>query len=266
MQKNKTPPGLTITFGDERRKLTVNTVRVALQNALEMLQSYESDFVSGDTHVRWEIARISMQSPLTITFEPKILGTKGKSIARRMMTALDKDIRTIEKKTGTPKHFHEDGLVATQKLMALAKKEEAPIKMGKDKRSQIALTDHSTKRIQEIVAKVRRYADFSTIDGKLLEVSMHDGLSFAVWDVLSQRRIQCVVTTDQFNQWQGLIGKRVAVTGSVSYSNHIPRKIVVEEIRTLRDAGLLPQPKDIGPINITDGMASEEYLRVLRNA
>lgn len=192
-QKAKGPPGLTLTFGDERRNLSVDALRAALENALDMLQNYQSDFITASTVVRWEIAKVRMQSPLAITFEPKIEGAQGKQRARRIVTACEKDLRVIEINGSLPKHFNEDALIAMQKLLAVAKKEEAPLSVGKDKRTRFALTERSTQHIEQIVSKVRTHSDHSTIDGILSTVTVRGGKGFAIYDVLTDKRIECNV-------------------------------------------------------------------------
>src|SRR5262249_45647922 len=87
-----------------------------------------------------------------------------------------------------------------------------------------------------------------------------------VWERLPERMIRCIIATDQLQHAKDLLGKRVAVTGRISYRNHKPTSIQVERIDRMQEDSELPELKDIGPINITGGMSPEEYVRSLRDA
>lgn len=261
--------GLTLTFGDRKKNLSVDALRSALEHALEMLQSMEADFVSAGTAVRWEVASVRMQSPLTVTFAPRVHAKGGAAIGRRMIKAAVYDLAAIERNGVAPAHMNETGLRAVQKLAVLSQSEDAPLRIGgvgMDKKSQVTLTKRASKRVDEIVERAHHYIDFLTIEGKMEMVSVHGGTSFVVWETLTNNKIDCVVTPEQFQQWKELLGKRVALTGRVHYRNHVARSINVESIIVLRDASQLPQPKDIVPINITDGLPSEEHVRRVRDA
>lgn len=257
--------GLTLTFGDKKKNLSVEALRNALENALVMLQSLESDFVSADTLVRWEVVKVRMQSPLSITFSPSVNAKGGRVTERKMVKAAAYDLRAIERNGVAPKHFNEEGLLAVQKLVAVAKKEDTPIAFAIDNEERLSLTEKSSKRVNELVDKARLYVDVSTIEGKLETISVHGGTSFIVWESFTNNKVECRVSKDQFEKWSQYLGKRVSLTGRVAYRNHIPKSITVDEIRVLRGSSELPEPKDIGPVDITGGMKSEDYIRSIRN-
>ena len=58
----------------------------------------------------------------------------------------------------------------------------------------------------------------------------------------------------------------MAVSGRLRYRNNKPVLMHVESIRILRNTEELPQAKDIGPLDLTNGMSSEDYVRRLRDA
>ena len=260
-------PGLTITFGDKKKNLSVDALRSALENALVMLQDLESEFVTAGTNVRWEIAKIKMQSPCTVTFRAVVDAKNGTAISNRMTKAAIHDLRALELNGVMPKHLGESGLQAVKNLVADAKKEDSPLKVGTGKNDQFVLTDKATKKVNDIVEKARLYVDVSTIEGMLDTVSVHGGNSFFVWETLTNYKVECAITNEtHFNLWKEYLGKRVALTGRVHYRNHVPKRIVVESAIVMKDQSQLPQLDKMEPIDLTGDTPSEEYIRRLRNA
>jgi hypothetical protein len=256
---------LTITLSDKEGRVSVETLTNALENALNMLRSMEFEMVSAGIEVRWEVVRVRMRSPLRLTFAPRIAGRRGKSLGRKIVKACLRGVEEIEKQATLPPHFNDDALSAARKLAKTSDDERTSLTISSNGSQKVTLTKKAVQHIDEIASKARLYIDFSTIEGRLEIVSVHDHLSFFIWETLTNHRIECFSTESQLIQATSLLQKRVAVTGRVHYRNHVPKSIDVESIRGLRDANELPQPKDIGPINITDGLSSEEHVRRLRN-
>lgn len=123
------------------------------------------------------------------------------------------------------------------------------------------------RHVDKKTAKRRIYTDVATIEGNLEVISVRKRPSFFIWEILTNQKIECFTTDKQLDEIVALLRHkpRIAVTGRVHYRNDIPRSIDVESIRVLRDVNELPQPKDIGPINITEGVSSEEHVRRLRS-
>ena len=261
---------LTITLSDKQGRVSIETLTTALENALSMLRSIESEIVASGVTVRWEISRVSMRSPLKMTFAPRVRSAKGRvsrTVGNRIVNSVLQGMERIETGKSVPKAFTEDALEATKKMVRSAAKEGASVAFGsKTDPRPIRLTESAVKHIDDLASKARLYVDFSTVEGRLEVVSVHERNTVVVWETLTGNRIECLVDDDQIKQASALLGKRVAVTGRVSYRNHIPKTISVEgPIRVLRTSAELPQPKDIGPIDITDGASSEEHVRRMRN-
>jgi len=255
---------LTITLSSAGR-LSVEALTQTLENALEMLKNLEPEFVAADIPIRWEVVRVSMRSPLRLTLAPRIEGRRAKTIARQLVKTCLRGVQRIEKGASPPKHFNEEALESTLKIFEITRKEGAAITLSSDHQDEITLTEQSAKHIAEIVSKARLYMDFGTIEGQLELISVHERESFSVWETYTNRRIDCLVNSEQFQTAKDLLGKRVAVTGRVKYRNHVPKSIQVESLSRLRDESELPDLKDIAPIDITGGLSSEEHVRRMRN-
>ena len=255
---------LTITLPDKDGGISVETLKKALENALDMLRSIEANLAAG-ADVKWQVVRVKMQSPLEMTFAPKVR-VKGRSrpgLGRRMVKACLQGVEMIQKQARLPQYFSEDTLDAAKKLI----KNTEGIAFASNGSGKATLTNQAMKNIEELAQKARLYVDFTSIEGRLEVVSVHDGKSISVWETLTNRRIECRMLEEHFQAAQSLLGHRVRVTGRVSYRNHVPTLIRVEEpVQRLRTVAELPQPKDIGPIDITGDLTSEEHVRRMRDA
>jgi hypothetical protein len=255
---------LTITLARAGR-VSVETLAQTLENALEMLRNLEREFVASDILVRWEVVRVSMRSPLRVTVAPSIEGSVTKTIARRLIKTCLKGVKGIERAATPPEHFNEEALDAALKLFEVTRKDGATLTFSSDHLDEITLTEQAARHIEEIASKARLYIDFGTIEGQLEVVSVHEHRSFSIWETFTNRRVECLVNEEQFQTAIDLLGKRVAVTGRVKYRNHVPKSIWVESLRKLREEMELPDLKNVGPIDITGGLSSEEHVRRMRN-
>jgi hypothetical protein len=271
---------LTITLSDKDGRLSVETLKKALENALEMLRQIEAQVVASGVEVRWEIVRATMRSPFRLTVAPRVTRSKsadGKSIgtgrsnqviARRIVKSALQGVTAIERGKPAPSYFTDAAMEATRKLVNVAKSDSALVSFESKSVPKIQLTEKSIQNIDALASKSRLYLDYSTIEGRLEVVSVHEHNSFFIWETLTNRRIECFVTPELLNQASALLHKRVRVevSGRVSYRNHVPQSIQVDgPLRVLRDSSELPTPRDIGPINITNGLTSEDHVRRMRN-
>jgi hypothetical protein len=260
------PAALTIKLGDRNTFVSVAALSRALENALEMLRSLETDFAPSDSEVRWVVIQARMRSPLTLTIAPRMNGKSGDRIGKRIVTACLRGIEEIEASPTLPPHFKEETLTAAQKLISAAEREGTQLTLSTGAKHRVAPTPKALKHIEEIVARARVYLDYGTIEGNLEIVSVHEHMSFFIFEALTNYRVECVTSEEQFQRALSLLGWRVAVSGRIRYRNHKPTVIYVESVQVLRDSSKLPQPRDIGPIDITGGLSSEEHVRRMRDA
>jgi hypothetical protein len=258
---------LTITLSESDGRLSVESLTLALKDALEMLKNVSDDIVSPGTVVRWEIVRARMSSPLSLTLAPRIPGRTGPRFRRQVVLACLAGVKEIEHEATAPPHFNDDALTATKRLAKAAQRDGASLTFSANGSAKVTLTKKTVDHIEQIEAKARLYVDFSTIEGYLEVLSVRHRMSFYIWESHTDKKVECLVTDTLFDKALSLIkGRpRLAVTGRVHYRNHIPKTIDVDSIRVFPDISELPQPESIGPIDITDGLSSEDHVRRMRN-
>jgi hypothetical protein len=257
---------VTIQLGG-KQPLTVDSLAVALDNTLQMLRNIEAHFVGDGDPLRWEIVRAGMASPLSITLVARApRGQAKQRTGDKVVKAWVGGLRAIEEGAHLPEHFDEETLEAAKRLASVATEDGPTLKIFSPGEEEIELDERAVANVQEIVAKAKHYIDFGTIEGMLEQISIHKGPSFSIWESLTNYRVDCQATLEQLEKAKELLGRRVAITGRIRYKNHKPQSIDIESIRILRPSAALPQPRDIGPIDITGGASSEDYVRRLRDA
>ena len=87
----------------------------------------------------------------------------------------------------------------------------------------------------------------------------------STWEVLTDYRVDCVLDGEHLEGVKQYLGKRVGVTGRIRYRHGKPLSIQVTAIREFKDRHELPQPSDLGKLDITGGKSSEEFVRDLRD-
>jgi hypothetical protein len=262
------PQPFTIKLGDGNKRVTIETLTQALENALAMLRSVGRDFAPGGVEVRWEVVGASLRSPLTLSFAPRIPGPARDTnrLAKQISTACLNGIGQLEARAESPPHFDDDALRAAQSLIKMAQRENVKLTVATDKKHEVTPTARAVENINQVAARARIYVDEGTVEGMLQEICVRGGVSVAVWDDLTDHRVECVIDPNRLQEAKDLLGKRVAVSGRIRYRNHKPTTIQVEAIRVLRDMGEILKLEDIPPLNITDGIPSEDYVRKLRDA
>lgn len=257
------PKELKITLGAKGEAITVDLLIRTLDNTLDMLRTIERSMAqSGDT-IHWDVVHARMSSPLTMGFMARGAGRLGTKIVK---TCVD-GFRQLEKKAVAPKGFDDEALEAAERLAAISEK-GPKLKLYVPDEPPAVLTKQTVTHLKEISEKARVYIEYTTIEGRLEEISIRHTDHVNVWETLTNSRIECRVTAEQMEEaWKAIRARvpRVAIAGRLRYRNNRPTLMLVESIRVLRTAAELPQPQDIGPIDITGGVSSEEYIRRLRD-
>ena len=263
------PKELTIRLGGHGEHVSVALLIETLENTLAILRNLEPKLSTDGQPLRWEIVRASMESPLTITLKPEAQqgGQNGAtSKGERVIHTYLHGLRAIKAKSDMPQYFDEEILLAAKKMVQAVTKENGKLELYAPDEEPVETTPDTAEQIEQAVSKaIRIYNDYATVEGKLETISTHGGNFIVIWEVLTNNRVECAVTAELLEEAKNLLRKRVAVSGRARYRNGKPISLQVESIRVLRDASELPQPADIGVVNITDGVSSEEHVRRMRD-
>ena len=206
-----------------------------------------------------------MSNPLTITVAPSLLGSE-EDTSEKVIHAYLQGMREIENQPGIPPYFSEQTLKAARALVSLLGNGISKLVFSSPNETSVSPTLHAAANIDAIIERGAGGAyEFIAIEGKLETVSTHNTDHFFIWEILTNNRVQCRATPEQLEQAKNALRKRVQVYGRARYVRGKPTNMEVESIRILRDTHELPQPRDLGKVDITGGMSSEDYVRGIRD-
>jgi hypothetical protein len=255
----------TITLSGDDGYVSVTLLIESLESTLRILRDLESNFPL-EEKIRWKVVRAKMQSPLELTIAPQAAKPRDVKTAIKVVDAMASGIRAISAHASLPPYFGEDALDATSELVEKTKKSHSKLTIFVPNKEPITPSDSVVDNIRQIVAKARTLYEFGTIEGKLEAISTHEKDRFFIWETLTNCKVECISSPELFEQAKEYLRRRVAVSGRIRYQGQKPKLIYADSIWPLPTQNELPQPSDIGPVDITGGLSSEEYVRGLRNA
>jgi hypothetical protein len=262
---------LVITVQGKDTRVTVRSLIEMLDRALGVLRELDARMSDNQrAGMNWEVVNVSMNSPLTMTLGPRIPQNRRDTSAEVVKSFLG-GMRTLEKGANIPAHWNEGALEKLRSLVDLRNNGVASMAFSSQGEAAVEPTLHTAANIDEIRKKQHaHYWEETTIEGRLEVISAHNGTKLWIWDVLTNTKVECLVTDAQLEEAKGAFRKRVAVTGRAKVTRKgKPLEIEVASIRVLKEKNELPQAKDFegtGRVDITGGVDSAEYIRSLRDA
>lgn len=260
---------ITIKLGKSKGYVSADALIEALESTLKILRGVARS-INPSRPIRWEVVHASTKSPLTIKLAPKAIEPRYmKSAARsggRILKETNKGFRLISKDAEIPRFFDDEALSGAKELGELAMREQIPLEIHTPNEDPIIATPELVENVKQAVSKTKTLYEEGVIEGRLEVISTHERDSFIVWEVLTGIKVECFPTSqEQFAKLPAFLRKRVAVHGKIKCRIDKPVSVQVDEVQPLRDQHELPQPKDIGKVDITGGLDSDEYVRRLRN-
>lgn len=263
------PKEITIRLSGQDGYVGVALLIETLENTLKLLRDLERAATAGGEEIRWEVIRASMQSPLELTIAPKKSRAAVMRSAERVVKQYTGGFRLLSREPTAPPEFDEATLRAVEKMVEGIGKENAKLSISAPDEEPVEISPAVAENVKRAVEKAERVGtlyEVGTIEGMLEEISTHGRDNFTIWEVLTNHRVECAVANaEQFENAKQWLRGRVAVSGRIKYKNRKPVTIAVEQMRLMKLRTALPQPSDIGKVDITGGISSEEYVRRLRN-
>ena len=216
---------------------------------------------------RWKISQASTQSPLHLT-----LATDDSADAEDAAEAVRVYIQGIRELEGDvppsqpPPFFEKATLERVKRLVSVLKKDTVSLAFSSPEIGPVFVSQRVIVAIDELIGA--KYNSLGALEGKLETLSDSKGkLTFKLLDPVTSVRITCEIAPDQLEEAKQAFPHRVVVYGRIKYNKDgVPLSIGVQQIRRLGLRSALPQPEDISPFDITDGVESAEYIRRLRDA
>lgn len=256
---------ITIRLSGADGYVSVDALIETLENTVEILRGVAHQYAPG-TVIRWEVVRAQMRSPFELTLAPKVLEPKAKKTADRVVREFYKGWKKIAAAPASPDYFGEEALEATKKLVTDIAKEHTSLSISIPNKEPVAATPAIAEHVDEVVRQSHPTRhEWGTIEGVLEQVSTRGRDTITVWESVTGFRVDCLVSRELLEEAKRFLPARVAVSGKIRYKGGRPVSIQADRLKRLRDRSELPQPETMGPINITGGASSEDFVRGWRD-
>jgi hypothetical protein len=246
---------LTLVIEHDTKAIPVESFISVVENTVDLLKCMDIQ-QSADHKVtsEWRISKVTMRSPLHITFESVPIADR---VPSNIVSPFVKDIDRLER--GRRPQWFTGAMEDTAKEMVAV--------YSKGIRNIRFVADHfkatPTARLAEHVdAAASQHFEIGSVEGRLDVINVHKGQKIRIWDDRFGIAVKCNVSTQQLEDAKIYLGTRVSIRGRIKYRRNRPHVVVdVFDIRQLLGSNRAPQPEDIGPVDLTGGMDPIEYLR-----
>lgn len=215
---------------------------------------------------QWNVARISMQSPLDMTvIAAEHHVTKARKTlhsAYRFLEKLDKPAKRKSRTSKPPTGVSEAEIKQALSLANTLSNGVISLKLSMDGSAPLALTTavaHNAQVMLEALPKERH--SFMTLRGRLEILNVHGGKhQFALFDALDGHRIDCHFEERHMDDVCKAIRGAIAVSGRVKFNRQNESvSIEVESIKHLPSRRELRWITAKG-VNITNGIPSLQWV------
>ena len=221
--------------------------------------------VSGSQNLDWSIVDLGVGSA-NLTVQPALGQEDGINRGDVIISSALSGLELIEQRATRPEYFTDDALRRAKELVQMID--------GKVERIAVygKTTNTATQRVpvtQRIAAHVDQLIGTSSVaagavEGVLEAFSVHGGPTFAVYDIITARRIQCICDRDTLNQLLTHLEQRLLVRGEVRFNiRGEPTSVKVESFRPLGDQNP-PQAKDIRGLFSRNKIDIDEWSQYVR--
>lgn len=172
----------------------------------------------GKDSVRWVIEDIRRESPLRLALSPRpARDDVSPDLVGRVATAVTEGIATIEARPERPPHFNDTALERAKDLATRLGDDVRAIRFRSQNGSPSALvtvTQRLAANVQELVGP--QLERFGSVEGRLEGLVVHERRVFYVWEVLTNRRVECVFGDRiELDKVLAAFGRRVSVRGLI---------------------------------------------------
>ncbi len=247
--------------------VSVATVVRILRRTVKLLSELDRSIGGTSTpSTRWGLLSASKQSPLTV--EIGEIETDDQAVSGMALDRFVDGIIALDQHAAAPDYYTEPCLEAAKSLVGVLSGELSKIEFAVGDRDFVSPTQHVAANVDDIIGReARYYAEWTTLEGALEKVDVHNKTTFSLFEFLHGWEVSCDFPEDMLDEVGDYLRQRVAVYGETRYDRRMDRPvaITVEKMDRLRSRSELPTLADLSGIDITDGDSSEDFVRRLRD-
>lgn len=259
------PEGLVFEVSGRREGVPLAVFLAKTKGLLRALVALDRQMSEDHRNtVRWVIVQASYNSPLRLRVAPKPI--RGRTPNRRITDTYVRGVKILEEGSGEPPYFTPAIMATTKKVLKTKSEAGGPIALYIPGEEAVQPSSHLARNVNRILRQ-KYYKEYTTLEGKLDSINIYQRREFSIYDALTDHPTRCHFDQEQYGEAYNGLGRRVAVTGWVTYNRQDdPVSMRVDEIRYLRDSAELPRFLEGEELDITGGEDSAEYVRRMRDA
>ena len=254
-----------IGFSLKGKDIPLKAFNEAARNLLDFLVDLDVS-VSGNQNLDWDIFELKTGSA-NLLVKPTLKRNEGEDYGDEIISSALRGIDLIEQEPTRPDYFTDRILKKAKEFGLIANgKVERIIVSGKAKNA----TQQSVSISPRIVEHVDKVIGTSSVaigavEGVLETLTIHGGATFAIYDVIASRRIECICNRETLDDLLLHLEKRLLVKGEVRFNiGGEPTSVKVESFRLLEGEDL-PQAKDLRGLFSKDKVSIDEWSQFVRN-
>ena len=267
---------VTLTVQGELRDISLDSFLLVLRESHSILQALDRTVSQRrDGTLKWVVSGLRPGSAVVETESQVVRGEEdfGPQVARRFVDG----VHTIQTEGVTPALFTPECMSSISKIVrSLGTNGISALNLvgtGLDRvpphlEKPVELSSAAADKVQALVGASHK--SIGSVEGRLELVSIHVGARrFNVYHAITQKAIRCNLPTEIEDDVVRNLGRRVIVSGTVSYNERgEPISVDVHHFRPLKEENDLPSVADMLGMapDITGNLTTEEYIRQLRDA
>lgn len=174
----------------------------------------------------------------------------------------------IESEGRTPGYFTDRSLVAARRTFKLIGQDGVTgFRVTTDDfEPPLAITPRAAVNIDQLIHPGRK--EIGSVEGRLNVISLAGRAPrFVLYETIRHKAVSCRFAPEKLEEIKAALGRRVLVTGVVTYNRKDePQRIALESFRLLRDRADLPTVDSMtqGYPDLTGDLSTKEYLELVR--
>ena len=258
---------VTLTVQGELPEISLDSFLLILRESHYILQELDRAVSQRrDGTLKWMVSGLKPGSAVVETESRVIRGQEdfGPQVARRFTEG----IHTIQTEGVTPALFSPDSMASVNKIVRSLETNGVSGLNLAGAGLDAELTGSASNNVRALVGV--RHKRIGSVEGRLELVSIHmRAHRFNVYHAITNKAIRCNLPSTMEEQVISNLGRRVIVSGMVSYNGiGEPVKVEVDRLRVLKEEKELPSIADMLGMapDITGDLSTEEHIRQLRDA
>ena len=237
---------------------------IAVASELTALLREVEASLTGAQGVEWQIADMRVGSA-ELAMRPHLPALAGRVDVEAVIGAALEGLATVEDIALRPPYFTDRALRCAKSLVVASRDDANALAVFggvKGAHRRVAISNHLVAHVDELIGTAS--VAIGALEGTLETMTIHGATTFNIYDAINGRRIVCRCDRDSLFMAHKHFGKRVAVSGAVSYNAQgEATSIKVDSVRAFQ-TGPLPQAKDIRGLFAENKVDVDEWSRFVR--